>query len=345
MSHSIPMSILDDLGSRFIINIPEEERKDIIRIMFQVELAKWFYDDEYVNADASLTGCTMRDFCEHIFRRVPFLTPYADSLDEVLADWKSYKMAVPTYGAIILNQKLTKVLVVQGWWSRNSWGFPKGKVNEDELPHECAVREVIEETNCDVASLIDSRHFLEKVINDQTVRLYLAPGVSEAETVFGTKTKNEIRDWQWYPIDDLPLSKKDAVTPNCLNIRNWNSFFMVMPFVRDMRIWIKHYKRNKFQFVPGYREEENNHFAPMPAQNQPGRRNSTKKRRNSKSQDHNSGQQPQTGGGRQRRQSSQAQDAPPVVTLETFQCPKYWSQFHFKKKDIFASMAAAPGWK
>ena len=51
-----------------------------------------------------------------------------------------------------------------------------------------------------------------------------------------------------------------------------------------MRIWIKHYKRNKFQFVPGYREEENNHFAPMPAQNQPGRRNSTKKRRNSKSQ-------------------------------------------------------------
>ena len=59
------------------------------------------------------------------------------------------------------------MLVVQGWWSRNSWGFPKGKVNEDEQPHECAVREVIEETNVDVSSLIDSRHFLEKVINDQ----------------------------------------------------------------------------------------------------------------------------------------------------------------------------------
>ena len=40
----------------------------------QVELAKWFYDDEYVNTDASLTSCSMRDFCEHIFRRVPFLT-------------------------------------------------------------------------------------------------------------------------------------------------------------------------------------------------------------------------------------------------------------------------------
>jgi len=331
--HSIPLSILDDLGSRFIINIPEEERKDIIRIMFQVELAKWFYDDEYVNTDAALTSCTMRDFCEHIFRRIPFLLPYADRVDDVLADWKAYKMAVPTYGAIILNQKLTKVLVVQGWWSRNSWGFPKGKVNEDEQPHECAVREVIEETNVDVSSLIDSRHFLEKVINDQTVRLYLAPGVSET-TTFGTKTKNEIRDWQWYPIADLPLSKKDPVKPNCLNIRNWNSFFMVMPFVRDLRIWIKHHKRNKFQFVPSYREPEN-HFVSVPNQ---GRRNSTNKRRNSKSQDHSQQQM-----GRQRIQSSHTQDAP--VILDTFQCPKYWSHFHFKKKDIFASMAATPGWK
>jgi len=231
-SHSIPLPILDDLGSRFIINIPDEERKDIIRIMFQVELAKWFYDDEYVNTDASLSSCSMRDFCEHIFRRVPFLTPYVDSLDEVLDDWKSYKM---------------------------------------------------------------------------------------------------------------------AVRPNCLAIRNWNSFFMVMPFVRDMRIWIKHYKRNKFEFIPGYREpEQDHHFLPVQNQAQ-GRRNSTKKRKNSKSQSQEQSQpQPQVGGGgRQRKQSTQAQDAPPPppVPLETFQCPKYWSNFHFKKKDILASVAAAPGWK
>ena len=77
-----------------------------------------------------------------------------------------------------------------------------------------------------------------------------------------------------------------------------------------MRIWIKHYKRNKFQFVPGYREQpENNHFDFVPSQNQhqqqQGRRNSTKKRKNSKSQDHNNQPQAQTGGGRQRKQSTQ----------------------------------------
>ena len=49
--HSIPLEILDDLGSRFIINIPEEERKDLIRICFQIELAHWFYVDEYVKGN------------------------------------------------------------------------------------------------------------------------------------------------------------------------------------------------------------------------------------------------------------------------------------------------------
>ncbi len=33
-------------------------------------------------------------------------------------------------------------LLVQGFWARATWGFPKGKVNEDEAPDVCAVREV-----------------------------------------------------------------------------------------------------------------------------------------------------------------------------------------------------------
>lgn len=30
----------------------------------------------------------------------------------------------------------------QGFWHRASWGFPKGKINVDEEPHKCAIREV-----------------------------------------------------------------------------------------------------------------------------------------------------------------------------------------------------------
>ncbi len=34
--HSIPLDILDDLASRFIINAPEGEKQDLIRVCFQV---------------------------------------------------------------------------------------------------------------------------------------------------------------------------------------------------------------------------------------------------------------------------------------------------------------------
>jgi len=34
-----------------------------------------------------------------------------------------------------------QALLVQGYLAKSGWGFPKGKVNEDEAPHDCAVRE------------------------------------------------------------------------------------------------------------------------------------------------------------------------------------------------------------
>jgi hypothetical protein len=67
-------------------------------------------------------------------------------------------------------------------------------------------------------------HFL------QTICLYLIPGVP-TETVFAPKTKCEIRDVQWFPVDALPLSKKEEMPDNCLNIGT-NNLYMVMPFTK-----------------------------------------------------------------------------------------------------------------
>ncbi len=82
---------------------------------------------------------------------------------------------------------------MQGYWSHSSWGFPKGKVNEAEDPEVCAIREVLEETGFDATTKLDHTQFLEATILDQTVRLYLVPGVEE-DTKFETRTKCEIRD-------------------------------------------------------------------------------------------------------------------------------------------------------
>lgn len=48
--------------SRFIINIPEEEREDLIRIFFQIELAHWFYLDFYCTENPDLRSCGIKDF-------------------------------------------------------------------------------------------------------------------------------------------------------------------------------------------------------------------------------------------------------------------------------------------
>lgn len=140
--NSIPTEILDDLSSRFIVNVPEEERREPIRLCFQVELAYWFYLDFFCTEDPNLKTCGMKEFTAQIFEHIPFLTPLLKNLDKVIDDWRMYKSSVPTYGAIVLNEDLTKVLLVQSYFAKASWGFPKGKVNELETPSNCAVREV-----------------------------------------------------------------------------------------------------------------------------------------------------------------------------------------------------------
>ncbi|XP_014300908.1 m7GpppN-mRNA hydrolase [Microplitis demolitor] len=235
--HTIPLDILDDLSSRFIINVPEDERKDLVRICFQIELAHWFYLDFYCADEMSkLKSCNMKEFSMHIFRHIPFLRSHLPHLDTILEQWREYKQSVPTFGAIVLNEDMSKVLLVQNYWSKNSWGFPKGKVNEDEDPSHCAVREVLEETGFDISGLIDKNDFIESVINDRVVRLYMISGVQK-DTKFQPLTRKEIKNVEWFSLNDLPNNTKD-MTPKVKMGVGPNAFFMVVPFVRRMKRWV-----------------------------------------------------------------------------------------------------------
>jgi len=234
----IPLEILDDLAVRFIINFPH---KDHIRICFQLELAHWFYSDEYVpDESTNLRKCDMEEFFKHMFRHIPFLRPHSgdEELAQIYANWKRYKFSVPTYGAIMLNEELTHVVLAQSYWHKNSWGFPKGKVNEDEAAHRCAVREVKEETGYDIADKIDPTMYISKTINDQECGLFLIPGVP-MNTKFKPIAKFEIRDIKWFPLDSLPSSKNDPIPPSLgIGARAYNSLFMAMPFIKDIRKWV-----------------------------------------------------------------------------------------------------------
>eukprot|EP00794_Sanderia_malayensis_P009904 gene9904-10917_t len=235
-SISIPKEILEDLCSRFLINIPEEERKDLVRMCFQVELAHWFYLDFYRQEDPSLPGCGLQKFMEIIFSEFQFLNKSNSDLQEIYTEWKKYKFQVPVFGAILLDESLENCVLVRGCHKRISWGFPKGKVNKDEKGHNCAIREVSEETGLDITNYIDSEEYLEKSFHDHQVRLYIVPAISSM-TDFEPKTRGEIAEIKWFPIDALPVHKKDN-TPRVKLGLSPNSFFMVQPFVKDLRKWI-----------------------------------------------------------------------------------------------------------
>ena len=125
---------------------------------------------------------------------------------------------------------------MQGFWIKASWGFPKGKVNKSETPEACAAREVLEETGFDITGKIDKTQYAEHHLNEQLSRLYYVTGVP-MDIAFKPKTRGEIKSVQWFNVDDLPAHKKDNVCKRNLNMAA-NCFFMVIPFVKQMRRWI-----------------------------------------------------------------------------------------------------------
>uniref|UniRef100_A0A3Q1CUB8 m7GpppN-mRNA hydrolase n=1 Tax=Amphiprion ocellaris TaxID=80972 RepID=A0A3Q1CUB8_AMPOC len=230
--HQIPALILSlpCSCSRFILHIPSEERDNAIRLCFQIELAHWFYLDFCMQNTPGAPHCGIRDFAKKLFHHCPFLLPHGEDVQKVLEQWKEYKMGVPTYGAIILDESLENVLLVQGYLAKSGWGFPKGKVNEDEAPYDCAVREVLEETGFDIKNRICKDMYIEQKITDQLVRLYIIPGVSK-NTKFNPKTRKEIRNIEWFPIEKLPCHRNDMTPKSKLGLAP-NRFFMAIPFIR-----------------------------------------------------------------------------------------------------------------
>ncbi|EDW40375.1 GL24929 [Drosophila persimilis] len=223
------------------------ELNNLIRICFQIELAHWFYLDFFcapeVNEDGvptivqrKLPAVGIKQFAMQLFQHIPFLNKHFGTVEQILQEWKNYKMSVPTYGAILVSEDHNHCLLVQSYFARNSWGFPKGKINENEDPAHCATREVYEETGFDITDIIDANDYIEAFINYQYTRLYVVRNIP-MDTQFAPRTRNEIKCCDWFRINDLPVNKNDAISKAKLG-KNANSFFMIIPFVKRLKKWV-----------------------------------------------------------------------------------------------------------
>jgi len=235
----VPGHILDSLSAKFLINLPDEELNDLIRLFFQIELAHWFFLDFYCTQEEnSIYSCGIKQFAQQLFEHIPFLNHHVPNLNTLLEQWRSYKQSVPTYGTILLTSDMKHCLLVQSFFAKNSWSFPKGKVNENEDPVKCAIREVYEETGFDCGHLINPNDFVEgQTSNYQYTRLYIVKNVP-IETKFCPRTRNEIKDCSWFVIDLLPTNRNDDGYLRDQRKIRANSFYMILPFISKLKYWI-----------------------------------------------------------------------------------------------------------
>lgn len=107
------------------------------------------------------------------------------------------------------------------------------------------VCKVLEETGFDISGLINKQDYIEALIHDQIVRLYII-GYIPRDTKFQPRTRNEIKACEWFPIADLPANRKD-MTPKVKMGVSPNAFFMVLPFVKRMRRWVSERHQKVFR--------------------------------------------------------------------------------------------------
>ncbi|XP_058094449.1 mRNA-decapping enzyme subunit 2-like [Magnolia sinica] len=228
-----PQELLDDLCSRFVLNVPQEDLQSFERILFLVEQAHWFYEDNSAEQNPLLKSLSLREFTSLMFNSCVALRPYIGHIDDIYKDFTSYKVRVPVSGAIILDESYEMCLLVKGWKAGAGWSFPRGKKNKDEEDHTCAIREVLEETGFDVSKLLKRDDYIEVTIGQQRVRLYIITGVKE-NTVFAPLTKKEISEISWHRLDELQPAGNDVISRGANGLK----LFMVAPFLAPLKAWL-----------------------------------------------------------------------------------------------------------
>ncbi|KAG2154854.1 DCP2-domain-containing protein [Suillus clintonianus] len=221
--------VLEDLSSRFLLNLPEEELSSLERICFQVEQAHWFYEDFIREQNPKFPSLPLKKFSAMLFQACPLLHQWSHDHEQAFNTFMQYKTRVPVCGAIMLNDTWEKCILVKGWKSSSGWGFPKGKINESEPTHECAIREVLEETGYNLAGQLNPANVIEMSIKEQRISLFVVPGVPE-DFPFKTRTRKEISRIEWFKLTDLPTWRRNKAAPG--------KFYLISPFIASLKAFV-----------------------------------------------------------------------------------------------------------
>lgn len=138
---------------------------------------------------------------------------------------------MPRSGALIFNNNFEQVLMVQHMWP-NSWGFPQGKMKENENQMDCAIREVYEETSYDIRTHINSDLFVEGWCQGRQTRLYIVESMPSSQVLL-PRIKNEIRSYKWFSLNYLWTLDESAINQNGLTSFAYHTLPQIKQFIED----------------------------------------------------------------------------------------------------------------
>lgn len=181
------LDAMEEVHTRFILNLPSEELESSNRLFFQIEQAWWFYED--IICDEMQDGDTIESsvgpasyaaalskkslprfkkllpFARKFIELSPMLSPLMGQFDALWKEFSVYRRAISTYGTILLNKDCTKVLLCQDYAGK-SWTFPAGKVNQGEGGIDAGARETYEETGFDPNCNLGTTKTMKEVCPD-----------------------------------------------------------------------------------------------------------------------------------------------------------------------------------
>lgn len=216
-----------ELQLKFIINLPTKEQESLPRLFFQIEQAHWYYEDFLADQkNSGLPHISLYDFGSQMCSFCKPLQVLKPQYKQCYEEFMTYKNLVPTYGCILLNEKCDKVLLVRNW-KGTCWSFPKGKLNENEDPAECAMREVDEEIG--YRPFVDrDNHITFLNDNGQHSSMFIVPNVPE-DFHFEPRARKEISKIQFFDLNEALPNEK----------------FNFNKYKPELKQWIKNYKRSQ----------------------------------------------------------------------------------------------------
>ncbi|ELP90585.1 hypothetical protein EIN_020540 [Entamoeba invadens IP1] len=216
--------------------------------LLMLEESWWYYIDVYRLLYPELPPSEFSDFVIKAASLVPCLFPMKpalgpNTLERTLSEFNAYKSNIPCYGAILLDETLEYILLVQGFGT-NKWGLPKGKMKIKEAPMVCAVREVEEEIGLNIQQYM-IEECVETKLGKKDVTYFFAPYVP-IQSMLQPNSRMEINVIAWHEIQTV---KQEVLRKNQeFNFINGNILKEILRFVAKKKN--THFDENEIQVTP-----------------------------------------------------------------------------------------------